>query len=78
MAICETGDMPSASELIDRRIHELDDWRGATLARIPPRWWRSGSGAAPRSGPTRLFNASLEGNTRRAIDLREGARHSRR
>lgn len=28
-------------------------------------------GASP-SDPTQLFNASLEGNTRRAIDIREG------
>jgi hypothetical protein len=27
---------------------------------------------ASLSDPTKLFNASLEGNTRRAIDLREG------
>src|SRR5438477_9208598 len=97
----------SASELIDARIEELDDWRGETLARIRklikeadpdvveewkwrgvPVWSHDGlictgetyknvvkmtfaKGAAlnDRSG---LFNSSLDGNTRRAIDFREG------
>lgn len=101
-----------ASFLIDRRIKELGDWRGRTLAKVraiiraadpdiveewkwvkptnpgTPVWSRGGiictgeaykevvkltfaRGAALRD-PTRLFNASLEGNTRRAIDIREG------
>lgn len=39
--------------------------------------WRSGNGWARPSGRTtassaRLFNASLDGNVRRAIDLAEG------
>jgi hypothetical protein len=29
-----TNDGLSPSQLIDRRIEELDDWRGETLARI--------------------------------------------
>jgi hypothetical protein len=97
----------SASELIDERIASLDDWRGATLARmrglireaIPdeveswkwmgtPVWDHGGilctgeaykahvkltfpKGAA-LSDPAGLFNASLDGNARRAIDIREG------
>jgi len=96
----------SASELIDARIKELDDWRGRMLGRIRtlikqadpdvveewkwrgvPVWSHDGiictgetyksvvkmtfaKGAALKD-PSRLFNSSLEGNTRRAIDFRE-------
>lgn len=96
----------SASALIDRRIEELADWRGATLATVrrivrqadpgiveewkwrgTPTWSHAGivctgetyrnvvkmtfaKGAALKD-PSRLFNASLDGNVRRAIDLRE-------
>jgi hypothetical protein len=96
----------SPSRLIDGRIRELDDWRGATLARVRalireadpdvveewkwnlPVWSHDGivctgetyksvvkltfAKGASLKDPSRLFNASLEGNTRRAIDLREG------
>ncbi|MBM7060313.1 DUF1801 domain-containing protein [Pseudomonas sp. UL073] len=97
----------SATQLIDARIHELGDWRGATLARIRaliqqadpevieewkwrgvPVWSHAGilctgetyksavkltfAKGAALADPTGLFNASLEGNTRRAIDLHEG------
>ena len=97
----------SASELIDARIHELDDWRGETLARIRaivkradpevveewkwrgvPVWSHAGmictgetyknivkmtfAKGASLEDPSGLFNSSLEGNTRRAIDLHEG------
>jgi len=51
----------SPPQLIDARIAELGDWRGETLAR-----------GAQLEDPARLFNSSLEGNTRRAIDFREG------
>ena len=95
-----------ATELIDARIHELDDWRGATLARMRalirqadpevietwkwqvPVWEHGGilcTGEAykktvkltfPKGAalpdPDGLFNASLEGNTRRAMDIHEG------
>jgi hypothetical protein len=104
----------SASELIDRRIAELGDWRGETLSRMrklikeadpdvieelkwikptnpgTPTWSHDGlicTGETYKSAvkltfakgarlkdPKRLFNASLEGNTRRAIDLHEGER----
>ena len=96
-----------ASALIDAKIAELADWRGAILGEIRkiihqadpevveewkwrgvPVWSRGGNictgetykaavkmtfakGAA-LADPARLFNASLEGNTRRAIDFHEG------
>ncbi len=101
------GTSDTASRLIDARIDELGDWRGAMLARLRalihaavpdivetwkwrgvPVWERHGiittgetykavvkltfvKGAA-LPDPARLFNASLEGKVRRAIDLREG------
>lgn len=95
-----------ASALIDRRIRELGDWRGATLGRVreiiraadpeiveewkwgTPAWSRRGlicTGETYKSvvkltfpkgaslgDPSKLFNSSLEGKVRRAIDLREG------
>ncbi|MFO0826867.1 MAG: DUF1801 domain-containing protein [Phycisphaerales bacterium] len=96
-----------AARLIDERIAELDDWRGATLARVRaivrqaepnvveewkwrgvPVWSHAGiictgetykdvvkltfAKGAALPDPSRLFNASLDGNTRRAIDIREG------
>ena len=97
----------SASASIDRRIKELGDWRGKTLARVreivheadpemveewkwmgTPVWSHGGivctgetyqrvvkltfaKGAALKD-PAGLFNSSLEGNTRRAIDIHEG------
>lgn len=97
----------SAPQLIDRRIAELADWRGALLAHlreiirgadpaIAEEWkWNtpvwSGHGivctgetykkavkltfakGASLPDPARLFNSSLDGNTRRAIDFAEGA-----
>jgi hypothetical protein len=97
----------SASELIDERIAELDDWRGETLSRIRalvkeadpevvetwkwrgvPVWEHDGiistgetyknvvkmtfAKGASLDDPSGLFNSSLEGNTRRAIDFHEG------
>jgi hypothetical protein len=96
----------SPSELIDARIAELGDWRGATLARLRrlikeadpgvveewkwnvPVWSHDGiictgetykaavkltfAKGASLKDPKRLFNSSLDGNTRRAIDVREG------
>jgi hypothetical protein len=99
--------MSDASKLIDAKIKELDDWRGATLARIRalikqadpevieevkwrgvPVWSHDGiictgetykkavkmtfAKGAALDDPSGLFNASLEGNTRRAIDIHEG------
>ena len=96
----------SASELIDARIAELDDWRGEMLGRLravvaradpevveewkwkTPVWSHAGiictgetyksvvkmtfAKGASLPDPAGLFNSSLEGNTRRAIDFREG------
>jgi hypothetical protein len=109
-------DNQSASELIDRRIAELADWRGETLRimrkliqnadpdvveevkwRKPsnsmlgvPVWSHDGiictgetykdkvkltfaKGASLRDAG-KLFNSSLDGNARRAIDIHEGER----
>ncbi|MFT3811741.1 MAG: DUF1801 domain-containing protein [Micropepsaceae bacterium] len=98
-------DSPSA--LIDRRIAELGDWRGDTLARVRsiilksdtgiaetwkwrgvPVWEKAGiictgetykavvkltfAKGAALEDPKGLFNSSLDGNVRRAIDLHEG------
>ncbi len=97
----------SASELISKRINELGDWRGKTLARvrelikeadpeIVEGWKWRGTAAWSHNGfvctgevykskvkltfskgasledPDHLFNASLEGNAWRAIDISEG------
>ncbi len=97
----------SPSRLIDVRIEELGDWRGALLSRIRelikevdpdvveeckwrgvPTWYHDGiictgetyktvvkmtfAKGASLKDPAGLFNSSLEGNTRRAIDVREG------
>jgi hypothetical protein len=97
----------SASELISKRIEELGDWRGETLARMrklikdadpevveewkwmgTPVWSHDGiictgesykqvvkltfAKGASLKDPARLFNSSLEGNVRRAIDIHEG------
>jgi hypothetical protein len=107
MTMTET-DAKSPSELIDQRIASLDDWRGATLARIRalirdaepdvveewkwrgvPTWYAKGkiictgesyknaikttfAKGAALDDPQGLFNSSLEGNVRRAIDFHEG------
>ena len=97
---------PSPSALIDARIAELGDWRGAMLGRLRalvkeadpeiveewkwavPVWSHDGlictgetykkavkltfARGASVKDPSRLFNSSLEGNTRRAIDIHEG------
>ena len=102
----------SPSELIDKKIAELDDWRGETLSRMrklikeadpdvveewkwakatspgTPVWSHDGGictgetykgvvkltffKGASLKDPAKLFNSSLEGKTRRAIDIREG------
>jgi hypothetical protein len=104
------GDAASAN--ITKRIEELGDWRGVTLAHIRQlihqadaniqeewKWVKAGSPGTPvwshdgivctgesykqvvkltfargasLEDPKKLFNSSLEGSTRRAIDLREG------
>lgn len=55
---------PSPSQLIDGRIKELADWRGDTPARL--------RALIKEADPAGLFNSSLEGNVRRAIDFHEG------
>jgi hypothetical protein len=106
-------DGDAAATSITRRIEELNDWRGATLAHVrrlihdadpdiqeewkwvkpnspgTPVWSHDGivctgesykqvvkltfARGAAIDDPGRLFNSSLEGNVRRAIDLREAA-----
>jgi hypothetical protein len=100
-------DGATASANITKRIQDLGDWRGETLARVrelihaadpdieeqwkwmgTPVWSHDGivctgesykqvvkltfARGASLEDPKKLFNASLDGNTRRAIDLREG------
>ena len=105
-------DGESPSELIDGKISELGDWRGATLRRlrmlikqadpdVVEEWkWRKATNpgvpvwshdgmictgetyknvvkltffrGASLEDPAGLFNSSLEGNARRAIDVRQG------
>jgi hypothetical protein len=96
----------SPSQLVDARIKELDDWRGATLSQLRgliksadpevmeewkwniPVWSHVGiictgetykskvkltfAKGAALEDPSGLFNSSLDGNTRRAIDFNEG------
>jgi hypothetical protein len=101
------------SDVIDQKIAQLGDWRGAVLARLRAlireadpdviesvKWrklsnpmgvpvWEDGgiictgetykdkvkltfARGAALDDPANLFNSSLDGNTRRAIDFREG------
>jgi hypothetical protein len=104
--VASKKDQP-APELISKRIAELGDWRGKTLATVrklihaadagvveewkwmgTPVWSHDGilcTGESYRSvvkltfakgaslkDPARLFNASLDGKVRRAIDIHEG------
>jgi hypothetical protein len=102
----------NASKNITKKIQELGDWRGETLARVrqlihdadpeiqeewkwakpsspgTPVWSHDGGvctgetykqvvkltfyRGASLPDPWKLFNSSLEGNMRRAIDIREG------
>lgn len=103
----EASEGQSASELISKRITELGDWRGKTLARMrqlitevdpdvveewkwmgTPIWEHDGiictgetykdkvkltfAKGASLKDPSKLFNSSLDGNVRRAIDIAEG------
>ena len=102
----------SASVLIDKKIKELGDWRGKTLAKvrqiiheadpeIVEEWKWMGTPIFSHSGivctgetyknvvkmtfakgaalqdPSGLFNSSLDGNVRRAIDIHEGEKVDR-
>ena len=102
----------AASKNITKKIQELGDWKGETLARVRQfihdadpdiqeewKWVKPSSAGTPvwshdggvctgetykqvvkltffrgasLPDPQKLFNSSLEGNTRRAIDIREG------
>lgn len=102
----------AASANITKRIQELGDWRGETLAHVRQlihdadpdiqeewKWEKESSPGTPvwshdggvctgesykqvvkltffrgasLNDPKKLFNSSLEGNTRRAIDIHEG------
>ena len=104
-------DETNASELIDQRIEELDDWRGKTFSGVRRiirdadpgiveewKWvkatspgtavWAKDGGictgevykkvvkltffkGASLNDPSGLFNSSLEGKVRRAIDIKE-------
>jgi hypothetical protein len=106
------GSPSDASRAITKRIEELGDWRGETLAWVRRlihdadpeiheewKWAKSSSAGTPvwshdggvctgesykevvkltffrgasLPDPKELFNSSLKGNTRRAIDIREG------
>jgi hypothetical protein len=100
-------DGEAASANITKRIQELGDWRGETLAHVRqlihdadpdiqeewkwrgvPVWSHDGivctgesykqvvkltfARGASIKDPKKLFNSSLEGSTRRAIDISEG------
>jgi hypothetical protein len=105
------GTEANASELIDQRIAELDDWRGKTFSKVRGiirdadpgiveewKWvkasspgtavWAKDGGictgevyknvvkltffkGAALSDPSGLFNSSLEGKVRRAIDIKQ-------
>ncbi len=102
----------SASAFIDKKIKELGDWRGKTLAKVRAlvreadpeiveewKWAKATSPGTPvfshggivctgetykkvvkmtfakgaaLKDPSGLFNSSLDGNVRRAIDIHEG------
>jgi hypothetical protein len=107
MKTSDTNRGESPSELISKRIAELGDWRGKTLARMrklvkeadpdvaeewkwrgTPVWEHDGiictgesyqkvvkltfAKGASLKDPKRLFNSSMDGNVRRAIDIHEG------
>ncbi|MEJ0084401.1 MAG: DUF1801 domain-containing protein [Pseudomonadota bacterium] len=103
------SDTAAAAKNITKKIAELDDWRGETLAAVrkliheadpsvqeewkwmgTPVWSHDGiictgetykqvvkltfARGAALPDPKKLFNSSLEGNVRRAIDIREGGK----
>lgn len=102
-----TSDGSAASEVIDKKIAELGDWRGTTLSKLrelikeaapaaieevkwmgTPVWSLGGiictgetykskvkltfMKGASLADPAKLFNSSLDGKVRRAIDIQEG------
>jgi hypothetical protein len=61
-----------ASDLISKRIDYLADWRGCTGESYKAVVKLAFAKGASLQAPARLFNSSLDGHVRRAIDLREG------
>jgi len=107
MKKAQAAEAANASVSIDRKIAELGDWRGETLAAMrrliheavpdvveelkwmgTPVWSHAGilctgetykakvkltfAKGASLADPAGLFNSSLDGNVRRAIDIGEG------
>ncbi|MGV2018363.1 hypothetical protein BCY90_17510 [Agrobacterium deltaense] len=105
--VTKDAEETAPADFIDRKIAELGDWRGETLAHIRavirkadpevveevkwrgvPVWSHAGilctgetyksavkmtfAKGASLEDPAGLFNSSLEGNMRRAIDFHEG------
>jgi hypothetical protein len=105
MKTSSSNDGQSASDLIDRKIAALGDWRGEALRRMrklihetdpgvveewkwmgTPVWSHDGiictgesyksvvkltfAKGASLKDPKKLFNSSLDGNVRRAIDIK--------
>lgn len=70
-AVAGDADAVPVAALIDEMIEELTDWRcvGETYTDQVKLTVANGAALEDPVGP---FNASLEGNTRRAIDLYEG------
>lgn len=101
-----TKDAESPSQLIDKKIAELGDWRALVLSKVrnlirqadpevveewkwrgTPVWSHDGmictgetykdvvkftfAKGAELNDPSHLFNSSLDGNTRRAIDIHD-------
>jgi hypothetical protein len=109
LKMSDSNEGQSASDLIDKRIAELGDWRGETLGRLrklikeadpdvveewkwmgTPVWEHDGiictgetykakvkltfAKGASLKDPAKLFNSSLDGKVRRAIDIHEGVK----
>jgi hypothetical protein len=107
MKVPDSTEDQSPSDLIDKKIAGLADWRGQALSRMrkliheadpgvveewkwmgTPVWSHAGiictgesyksivkltfAKGASLKDPRKLFNASLDGNVRRAIDIHEG------
>jgi len=107
MKVPDSTEDQSPSDLIDKKIADLADWRGQALSRMrkliheadpgvveewkwmgTPVWSHAGiictgesyksivkltfAKGASLKDPRKLFNASLDGNVRRAIDIHEG------
>lgn len=65
----DPGQEQPPSRLIDAEIKALGGWRGETYKDKVKLTFAKG---ASLKDPSALFNASLDGNVRRAIDIHEG------